>query len=167
MGDLELAGIDGGVGHGQVVGGGLGGGLARHQVQPVLMGFLHNIGGVLLVLGLAGEGKLVLGLAIGDLVDAEPLDSGAEKAGEVALNVLDIVELGGEGIVDIDRDDLPVGLSLIQKGYGTEDLDLLDLAGEAYLLSDLANVDRVVITAGLGIGVDEVGIFPGLEIRCD
>ena len=47
--------------------------------------------GILLVLALAGECELVLGLAVRNLVDAEPLIGGAEQAGEMALNILDVL----------------------------------------------------------------------------
>lgn len=116
-----------------------------------------------LVLALASESELVLGLAIRDLVDAEPLVSGPEKAGKVSLDVLDVVELRGEGVVDVDDDDLPVRLLLVEEGHDAEDLDLLHLAGVADELADLADVERVIVTLGLGLGVDVVGVLPGLE----
>ena len=98
LGNVERAGVDalrrvghGGVDEAEV----LLGGLASGKLLPGLCALADNVHGVLFVLALAGEGKLVLGFAIGDLVDAEPLIGGAEEAGQVALNVLDVVELGG------------------------------------------------------------------------
>lgn len=119
-------------------------------------------GNALLVLALAGEGELVLGLAIGDLVDTEPLVGSTEKAREVTLNVLNVVELRSQRVVDVDDNDLPVGLLLVQQGHHTEHLDLLDLTGVADELADLADVQRVVVTLGLGLRVDNVGVLPGL-----
>ena len=81
----------------------------------------------------------------------------------MALDILDVVELGRKGVVHIDDDDLPVGLLLIEQGHDTEDLDLLDLAGVANELTDLADVERVIVTLGLGLGVDGVGVLPGLH----
>jgi hypothetical protein len=115
-----------------------------------------------LVLALASEGELVLGLSVRDLVDTEPLVGGTEEAGQVALDVLNVVQLVGQGVVDVNDNDLPVGLTLVEEGHDTEDLDLLDLAGVANQLTDLANVERVVVTLGLGLGVDGVGVLPGL-----
>jgi hypothetical protein len=72
------------------------------------------------------------------------------------------VELVGQRVVDVDDNDLPVGLLLVNQCHDTEDLDLLDLAGVADQLTNLANVQRVVVTLGLGLGVDGVGVLPGL-----
>jgi hypothetical protein len=117
---------------------------------------------LLLVLAFTAEGELVLRLAIWDLVDAEPLVGSTEKAGQVSLNVLDIVQLGCKRVIDIDDNDLPVSLLLIQESHDAEDLDLLDLTSVSDDLADLANVEWVVVAFGLGLGVDDVGVFPGL-----
>ena len=137
-------------------------GLARDELLPGIGALPHDVLGVLLVLTFARESELVLRLAIGDLVDTEPLIGGAEQTGEVTLDILDVVQLGGEGIVDVDDDDLPVGLLLVQQGHHAENLDLLDLTGVADQLADLADVEGVVVTLRLGLGVHGVGVFPGL-----
>ena len=136
--------------------------LARDELLPSLGALAHNIHGILAVLALAREGELVLGLAIWDLVDTEPLVGGTEKTRQVALDVLDVVELGGERVVDVDDDDLPVGLALVEQRHDAEDLDLLDLAGLGDELADLADVERVVVALLLGLGVGDVGVLPGL-----
>ena len=82
----------------------------------------------------------------------------------MALDVLDIVQLGGKRVVDINDNDLPVGLVLVEQGHDTKDLDLLDLASVADKLANLADVERVVVTLGLGLGVDDVGVLPGLVV---
>lgn len=105
---------------------------------------------------------MVLGLAVGDLVDTEPLVGGAQEAGQVALDVLDVVELGGKRVVHVNDDDLPVRLLLVEQRHDAEDLDLLDLAGVADQLANLADVERIVVALGLGLGVDGVGVLPGL-----
>jgi hypothetical protein len=81
----------------------------------------------------------------------------------VSFDVLNIIELGSQWVVDIDDDDLPVSLLFIQQGHDTEDLDLLDLSSVPDQLADLADVQWVVIALGLGLGVDDVGVLPGLE----
>lgn len=137
-------------------------GLARDELLPGLGALLDDFLGVFLVLALAREGELVLGLAVGDLVDAEPLVGGAHETGQVTLDILNVVELGGQRVVDVDDNDLPVGLLLVDQGHDTENLDLLDLTGVADQLTNLAHVQRVVVTLGLGLGVDGVGVLPGL-----
>lgn len=57
--------------HREIVAGSLGRRLASNKAAPCLMALVHNLSCVALVLRLAGERKCVLGLAIGDLVDAE------------------------------------------------------------------------------------------------
>lgn len=81
----------------------------------------------------------------------------------MALDVLNVVQLRSKGVVDVNDNDLPVSLLFVEKGHDTEDLDLLDLAGVANKLTDLADIERVVVTLGLGLGVDGVGVFPGLR----
>jgi hypothetical protein len=81
----------------------------------------------------------------------EPLVGGTDEAGKVPLDVFDVVELGCKGVLDIDDDDFPVGLAFIEEGHDAEDLDLLDLANITDLFADLADVERVVVTFGLGL----------------
>lgn len=81
----------------------------------------------------------------------------------MSLNILNIVELGSKGVVDINDNDLPVSLLLVEKGHDTEDLDLLHLTGVADKLTNLANIERIVVTLGLGLGVDGIGVLPGLK----
>lgn len=138
------------------------GGLASDELLPSLGALTDNVHGVLLVLALAGEGELVLGLAIGDFVDAEPLVGGAQKTGEVPLDVLDVVQAGSKRVVDVDDNDLPVSLTLVEESHDTEDLDLLDLTRLGDELTDLADVEGVVVTVHLGLGVGGVGVLPGL-----
>lgn len=52
--------------------------------------------------------------------------------------------------------------TLIEKSHDTKDLDLLDLTGVANLLTNLADIQGIVITASLGLGVGLCGILPGL-----
>jgi len=83
----------------------------------------------------------------------------------VSLDVLDVVQLGGERVVDINDNDLPVSLLLVEESHDTEDLDLLDLASVTNELTDLANIERVVVTLSLGLRVNGVGILPSLVIE--
>lgn len=138
--------------------------LAGNEAVPSLGALVDDVHGVLLVLALASKGELVLGLSVGNLVDTEPLVGGTEETGQVALNILNVVELGGKRVVDVNNDDLPVSLLLVKQGHDTEDLDLLHLASVTDQLANLAHVERVVVALGLGLGVDNVGVLPGLYV---
>jgi hypothetical protein len=140
----------------------------------------HRLHNILLILAFARERELVLGLSVRDLVDPEPFIGSPEEARKVSLDILDIykwlqfhlygacriglytVELGSKRVFLVNDDDLPVGLLLVQEGHNAEDLHAFDLAGIGDQLSDLANIKRVIVTLGLGLGVDGVGVFPGL-----
>lgn len=138
------------------------GGLASDELLPSLGALTDNVHGVLLVLALAREGELVLRLSVGDFVDAEPLVGGTQKTGEVPLDILNVVEAGSKRVVDVDDNDLPVSLTLVEESHDTENLDLLDLTGLGNELTNLADVERVVVTVHLGLGVGGVGVLPGL-----
>lgn len=81
------------------------------------------------------------------------------------LDVLNIVQLGCQWVVDVDDDDLPVGLLLVKESHDAQNLNLLDLPGVSNKLANLANVQWIVIALGLGLRVDGVGVFPGLSGR--
>jgi len=83
----------------------------------------------------------------------------------VTFDILDVVELGSERVVDVDDEDLPVGLTLIEESHNTEDLYLLDLTSVTNCLSNFANVERVVITESLGFGVSVRRVLPSLRER--
>jgi hypothetical protein len=138
-------------------------GLASDQALPSIAALVNDLLGILLVLALATECELVLGLSIWDLVDAEPLVGGAQKTRQMTLDILDVVELGGKRVIDVDDNDLPVSFLLIEKSHDTKDLDLFDLASVSNNLADLAHVERVVVAFGLGLGMNDVGVFPGLQ----
>jgi hypothetical protein len=154
-------------------------GLASDELLPSLSTLTNDVGGVsiqplvvciyrrepnpLLILALSGESELVLGLSVWDFVDTEPFVGGPQQTREVSLDILNIIQLGGQGVVDIDDDDLPVSLLLVKQGHDTEDLDLLDLARVSDQFTDLADIQWVVVALGLGLGVDDIGVLPGLN----
>jgi hypothetical protein len=80
----------------------------------------------------------------------------------VSLDVLNVVESWGQWVVDVDDKDLPVGLSLVKQSHDTEDLDLLDLANVADSLSDLTDVQWVVVTDSASLGVLDRWVLPCL-----
>jgi hypothetical protein len=81
----------------------------------------------------------------------------------VALDVLDVVEFGGQRVVDVDDHDLPVGLALVEQCHDTENLDLDDLTRLRDELANLADIERVVVALGLGLLMDNIGVLPCLQ----
>ena len=73
--------------------------------------------GSLLVLALPREGKLVLWLSVRDFVDTEPLICGPQKAGQMSLNILNVVKSRCQWVVDVNDDDLPVRLFFVKKSH--------------------------------------------------
>lgn len=117
---------------------------------------------VLLVLAFARESKLILWLSVWDLVDTEPFVGCPQQTRQMSLDIFDVIELGGQWIVDINDKDLPVGLLLIEQCHHAKHLDLLDLSGLGHILANLADIKRVIVALGFGLWVDDVGVFPCL-----
>jgi hypothetical protein len=80
----------------------------------------------------------------------------------MTLDILNIVQLGRERVLDVDDEDLPVGLAFIKKSHDTEDFDLLNLPYITHLFADLADVQRIVVAVGFGLAVLVSRILPGL-----
>jgi hypothetical protein len=93
----------------------------------------------------------------------EPLVCGADETGQMALNILDVVQLARERVLDVNDDDLPVGLALVEECHDTKDLNLLDLADEPDLLADFADVEGVVVALSFGLSVGRRRVLPGLH----
>ena len=81
----------------------------------------------------------------------------------MTLDVLNVVQLGRERVLDVDDEDLPIGLAFVEEGHDAEDFDLLDLPDVTHLFADLAYVQWVVVAVGLGLGVLLTGILPSLQ----
>lgn len=64
--------------------------------------------------------------------------------------------------MDIDDEDLPVCLAFVEQRHDTEDLDLFHLTGVADLLADFTDIERVVVTLGFGLCMNNVWVLPGL-----
>jgi len=65
------------------------------------MAFMDDLHGIFLVFGFSGEGKGIFLLAIGDLVDPEPFIGGSDKARQMSFDILDVIQLGCKGILNI------------------------------------------------------------------
>lgn len=80
----------------------------------------------------------------------------------MALDILNIVQLGRERVLDVDDEDLPVGLAFIEESHDAEDFNLLNLPYITHLFADLADVQRIVVAVGLGLAVLLGRILPSL-----
>lgn len=92
----------------------------------------------------------------------EPLIGCSNQTREVPLNILDVVQLGRERIPNVDDKNFPVGLTLIEQSHDTENLDLLNLADVANLFTNLTNVQGIIITLSLRLGMSLSRVFPSL-----
>ena len=82
----------------------------------------------------------------------------------MALDILYIVQPRGQRIIDINDNNLPVRLALVQKRHNSQDFDLLDLTRRGDELTNLTYIERIIIPLGFGFSVLEIRIFPRLVI---
>ena len=82
----------------------------------------------------------------------------------MSLNVLNVVESRCQWIIDVNDDDLPVSLLFVKQGHDSQNFDLFDLSRSCDELSDLADIERVVITLGFGLGMENIWVLPSLDL---
>lgn len=82
----------------------------------------------------------------------------------MSLDILNVVELWCQWVVDINDNNLPVGLLLIKKSHNTKDLHLLDLSWVTDKLTNLAHIQWIIVSLGLGLWVNNIWILPCLEV---
>jgi hypothetical protein len=76
------------------------------------------------------------------------------------LDVLDVVQFARPSVVDVNGDDLPIRLAVVDHAQHAENLYLARLADADLPQPDLADVQRVVVATHPRVRVDEVGVFP-------
>ena len=79
------------------------------------------------------------------------------------LDVLDVVQLGCQWVLNVDNEDLPVCLTFIEQRHDAKNLDLLDLPDVPDLFANLADIERVIVTLGLGLRMHLRWVLPGLH----
>mmetsp|Transcript_19749 Transcript_19749/g.54923 ORF Transcript_19749/g.54923 Transcript_19749/m.54923 type:complete len:336 (+) Transcript_19749:583-1590(+) len=137
--------------------------VAGEELLPCVVAFLDEGVGVLLVHELLSQSKDIWWLAVWDLVGAEPLADGIEHAWHLLLDVVDVVEEWGPLVLTVDGDDLPVGFAFIDHAEHTKDLDWSDGTDWDDTGTNLADIQRIVVSAAaFGIRVDEGWVFPCL-----
>jgi len=53
-------------------------------------------------------------------------------------------------------------LTLVNESHDAESLDLLDLTSVSDGSTDLADIQRIVVTSLMGVGINVLWVFPGL-----
>mmetsp|Transcript_26791 Transcript_26791/g.58382 ORF Transcript_26791/g.58382 Transcript_26791/m.58382 type:complete len:309 (+) Transcript_26791:69-995(+) len=136
--------------------------LAAHEGVVELVGLGDHLHSVLLVHALIVEAVLVGGLAVGDLVVTEPGADGIDGAGELLLDIGNVVAGSGLLVAGVDGDDLPVKLTIVDHGKDAQGLHLDDRAHGVGLGANLHNVNGVVVTEhALNLVVLVGGVLPG------
>ena len=87
--------------------------IAINELFPLLVTVLQNLQREIATLWLVVEGEFVMHLAVGHLVDAEPLARAGQQTRKQTLHVLQIVEFLGQRIVHVHYDELPGEQTLI------------------------------------------------------
>mmetsp|Transcript_13735 Transcript_13735/g.35050 ORF Transcript_13735/g.35050 Transcript_13735/m.35050 type:complete len:293 (-) Transcript_13735:250-1128(-) len=136
--------------------------ITSNQTQVEIIVLLDHLESIVTVASSTIEGKLVGRVSSRHLVGAEPLVDGMQVARALLLDVLHIVEFGSLGIVHIDRDHLPVGLTVIDQSHHTKNLHLNDVTNVSSGLTDLTNIERIVVTKAVGFRMLEARALPGL-----
>lgn len=133
------------------------------KLLPELVSLRHHILRKSRVLSLAVECELIFRLAVRHFVELEPFDRGSEESREELFNILDVVELIGDWVINVDGQKLPVSLSLVDQCECSQNLDLHNVSAVGYAMTDLANVNRIVIALAAGGLIDVIGVLPGLR----
>lgn len=112
--------------------------------------------------------------AASDLVVLEPVVVSGGDARTILLDIFDGVDVGCDGIVDVDYHDLPVGFAAVIGSDATENFGLSNLAEVTGVLTDVEEVDGVVVALFVNEVVKDVRVFPGLgdlvagiSVECD
>jgi hypothetical protein len=139
-----------------------------------------NFSGAFLALGLAREGEIDFWLAIGNLVDARicvrTTKRGRRHETENTPNhslvarikpgrCFSTSSMSFRFHENINHDHFPIDFALLQQGHDAENLDLLNLSDISNPFADFADVERVIVTLGLGLSVSLCWVFPGLPKR--
>ena len=81
----------------------------------------------------------------------------------MSLHVLDVVQPWCQWIIDVNDNNLPISLLLVEQSHDAKDFDLLDLARGSDEFADFADIQRIIIAFGLGLRVNNIRIFPRLQ----
>jgi len=130
---------------------------------PELVVLLDDLQRVFSVLGLSIEGEFVGGLSVRDFVISEPVMHLFDVTRTQLSQILNVVELLGFRIFDVDGDHFPIGLSLVDESEAAEGLDLADGASVDDGRSDLNHIQRIFVAEAFRLRILHRGILPRLR----
>merc|ERR1719184_5246 len=137
--------------------------LPTYQLLPAFIGTSNNILSKLFVLRLSIECKFICWLSIRHLVDFKPFHSCFEKSWHNLVNIVDIIQIVSKRIIDINSNQLPVSFALVNHSEDTQHFHLDHGAPLVDSLTNLTNINRIIVTLAVGGGVGMVWILPCLR----
>merc|ERR1719153_1935278 len=134
--------------------------LPTYQLLPALIGTSNNILSKLFVLRLSIKCKFICWLSIRHLVDFKPFHSCFEKSWHNLVNIVDIIQIVSKRIIDINSNQLPVSFPLVNHSEDTQHFHLDHSAPLVDGLTNLTNINGIIVTLAVGGGVGMVWILP-------
>lgn len=118
---------------------------------------------VLSVFEFTTKRNLVFGLAIRDLIEAEPVSRRRQQSRHVLVDVVNVIELFGKRILHVNDEDLPICFAVVQEPHDAEGLHLLDLTDVTDALANFEGVEGIIVSLGSSVGMYSIRIFPSLS----
>mmetsp|Transcript_7177 Transcript_7177/g.13208 ORF Transcript_7177/g.13208 Transcript_7177/m.13208 type:complete len:282 (-) Transcript_7177:362-1207(-) len=115
-----------------------------------------------LIQALVVVAKFVLWLSIRHLVVSEPDQYLLQLSWELLLDVSNVVDHASFWVVNVDSDDFPVKLTIVDHRVDSEHLHLVDTSHIQLGASYFDDVDRVVVPSDLAVLVNVSRILPRL-----
>merc|ERR1719427_1235115 len=137
--------------------------LPTYQLLPALISTSNNVLSKLFVLRLSIKCKFVCWLSIRHLVDFKPFHCCLEKSWHNLVNIVDIIQIVSERIIDINSNQLPISFALVNHSEDTQHFHLDHSAPLVDSLTNLTNINRIIVTLAVGGRVGVVWILPCLR----
>mmetsp|Transcript_14052 Transcript_14052/g.37732 ORF Transcript_14052/g.37732 Transcript_14052/m.37732 type:complete len:209 (-) Transcript_14052:181-807(-) len=125
----------------------------------------NHLLGILSRFCLAAKRVLVLALAFGGFVHAEPLAHRVNLAWELALHVGNIIHQSRLWVFRVNRKQLPIRLAFVQQRKHAERLHGIHRAHRHDLVTNFNDVERIIVATKERIRMHVAGILPCLRQR--
>mmetsp|Transcript_31072 Transcript_31072/g.56376 ORF Transcript_31072/g.56376 Transcript_31072/m.56376 type:complete len:264 (+) Transcript_31072:262-1053(+) len=123
------------------------------------MGLFNNLTSRLGIQPFLIKAKSIQGLVIRCLVPSEPF---TDTILDGVRDIINIIVFLSELVIDGNGNNLPVQFAIINHGNHTQRLDLRNRSHSNSLGTNLNNINGIIITKALQLGVLRVGILPSL-----